>query len=197
MDKIESDNKFIKIAEKKISNLKKTKIDKIIIHKKSVAPSALSEFKLYEIMPVSLKFNCPAKWSAMEDCGSSRFCQQCEKQVHEISALSEEEAQGVISTPDTCVRFEVNAQGQILTRSGFSTALIFGSAIAMGCGESTTASTTSSPPTTTSPPTLSASSHTRADPTPRRRSSCGSSSTPRPSPRARRSLERARARPSS
>ena len=57
MDKIESDNKFIKIAEKKISNLKKTKIDKIIIHKKSVAPSALSEFKLYEIMPVSLKFS--------------------------------------------------------------------------------------------------------------------------------------------
>ena len=28
MDKIESDNKFIKILEKKISNLKKTKIDR-------------------------------------------------------------------------------------------------------------------------------------------------------------------------
>ena len=101
-------------------------------------------------MPVSLKFNCPAKWSAMEDCGSSRFCQQCEKQVHNISSLSEKEAQDIISTPDTCVRFELNANGQILTRSGFSTALIFGSAIAMGCGEATTATSS----TTTAGPEL-------------------------------------------
>ena len=89
-------------------------------------------------MPVSLKFNCPAKWSAMEDCGNSRYCQQCEREVHEISTLSEEEAQDIMSTPDTCVRFELNANGQILTRRGFSAALILGSAIAIGCGESTT-----------------------------------------------------------
>ena len=86
----------------------------------------------------------------MEDCGSSRFCQQCEKEVHEISALSEEEAQDIMSTPDACVRFELNENGHILTRSGFSAALLFGSAMAMGCGESKTATTS----TTTAGPEL-------------------------------------------
>ena len=74
------------------------------------------------------------------------ICQQCENRF--ISALSEEEAQDIVSTLGTCVRFGFNANGH--PRSGFSTALIFGSAIAMGCGDTTTATSS----TTTAGPEL-------------------------------------------
>ena len=55
MDKIERTTSLLKLQKKNIK-FKKTKLIKLSSIK-SVAPSALSEFKLYEIMPVSLKFS--------------------------------------------------------------------------------------------------------------------------------------------
>ena len=85
-----------------------------------------------QLMSFKLKFNCPENWDQMSDCGTNRFCQNCKQSVHDLSLVDEEEAIALVQGPeDTCVRFSVNKAGQVLTRTGFSTALIFSSSLSL------------------------------------------------------------------
>ena len=97
-------------------------------------------------MSFKLKFNCPENWDKMSDCGTNRFCQNCKQSVHDLSLVDEEEAIALVQGPeDTCVRFSVNKAGQVLTRTGFSTALIFSSSLTLGCWEGTDKTDLSNP----------------------------------------------------
>lgn len=61
---------------------------------------------------------CPADWNAMAGDDQKRFCSHCQKFVHNISAMSEIEAERLVcqNAGDLCVRFSRDAQtNQVLT----------------------------------------------------------------------------------
>ncbi len=43
-----------------------------------------------------------------------RFCGQCQKDVHNLSAMTEDEARGVVARPGVCVRYSVHPRTQTL-----------------------------------------------------------------------------------
>lgn len=89
-------------------------------------------------MSFKLQFNCPENWDKMSNCGTSRFCQNCTQNVYDLSQVDEEEAIELVQGPEkTCVRFQTDMAGQVLTRSGFSKALIFSSTLTLGCWDHT------------------------------------------------------------
>lgn len=97
-------------------------------------------------MSFKLQFNCPENWDKMPSCGTSRFCQNCTQNVHDLSQVDEEEAIELVQGPEkACVRFQTNKAGQVLTRSGFSKALIFSSTLTLGCWDQTNNTKPSTP----------------------------------------------------
>jgi hypothetical protein len=84
-------------------------------------------------MKVDLQFNCPKNWDSMEGNDQARHCSNCDKKVHNLSELSLEEANGLISNGDSCVTMRVNQRGEIRTASGFSKSLLL-MGLAIGCG---------------------------------------------------------------
>lgn len=48
---------------------------------------------------------CDADWDAMTGDDQRRFCDHCQKHVHDLSAMTESEARGVTSEPGVCVRY--------------------------------------------------------------------------------------------
>lgn len=62
---------------------------------------------------------CTVDWETMHGDAKRRFCDQCRKHVHNLSAMSEPEAQQVIGQGNVCVRFRYDAQGNVRhTRHG-------------------------------------------------------------------------------
>ena len=60
---------------------------------------------------------CPADWGAMTGCEAKRFCAQCTKSVHDLSAMTREAAEVLVTTHnDLCVRYAVKPDGEILFR---------------------------------------------------------------------------------
>ena len=62
---------------------------------------------------------CHEDWGAMRPEGTKRFCDRCDKHVHDLSALTEAEAQAVLATGDAarvCVRYLVDVEGAIVFR---------------------------------------------------------------------------------
>ena len=84
-------------------------------------------------MKVDLKFNCPKKWNEMEGGDQVRHCSFCQKDVHNISKLTETEAEVLIGSDNSCVTMTVNSRGEIRTVSGFSKSLLW-MGLAFGCG---------------------------------------------------------------
>ena len=66
---------------------------------------------------------CSARWSEMSGAAQTRFCSQCSKHVHDLSAMTEPEARQVIQTvAEPCVRYTSTPDGTIRfkpTRRGF------------------------------------------------------------------------------
>jgi len=60
---------------------------------------------------------CSASWDDMHGGERKRFCDHCDKHVHHLSALSEDEAAEVLKHPEVCVRYAVGADAQIRFRS--------------------------------------------------------------------------------
>ena len=61
---------------------------------------------------------CSASWSEMSGSERKRFCALCSKHVHDLSAMTEPEAQQVIdSVEEPCVRYTSNPDGTIRFRS--------------------------------------------------------------------------------
>ena len=58
---------------------------------------------------------CGADWDQMEASGNRRHCSECDRHVHDLSALSEAAADALLATtPDLCVRYSESAAGEIL-----------------------------------------------------------------------------------
>jgi hypothetical protein len=63
---------------------------------------------------------CHEDWNAMDADDRGRFCQRCVKPVHDISAMSESEAQAFVRAhagTSVCVRYRRDPQGRIRFRA--------------------------------------------------------------------------------
>ena len=61
---------------------------------------------------------CHEDWSSMSGDERRRFCGSCEKHVHDLSSMPEDEAEALLrAEQDLCVRYEVDAEGQVVHRS--------------------------------------------------------------------------------
>jgi hypothetical protein len=60
---------------------------------------------------------CRAEWDAMPGDDRVRFCQTCQKNVYNLSALSREQAEALVNDHEEkrCVRFYRRADGSVLT----------------------------------------------------------------------------------
>ena len=60
---------------------------------------------------------CPAEWDAMAGDARTRFCEHCQKHVHNLSAMPLAEAERLVceSAGNLCVRFEREASGKVIT----------------------------------------------------------------------------------
>ncbi len=60
---------------------------------------------------------CPASWESMEGDERSRFCTGCGLHVHNLSAMTLDEAQRLVCerAGRVCVRFERDAHGKVVT----------------------------------------------------------------------------------
>jgi hypothetical protein len=56
---------------------------------------------------------CPASWDEMTGDDAARFCEHCQKHVHNLSALREDEAQRLIceSAGSLCIAYVPDEQG--------------------------------------------------------------------------------------
>ncbi|HEY0008107.1 MAG TPA: hypothetical protein VGB55_05245, partial [Tepidisphaeraceae bacterium] len=99
---------------------------------------------------------CHADWQAMTGDDRRRFCGECGKHVHDLSALSRREAEQLINARagKLCVQFSRTASGQIITQehpprrrawAGLSAALACVLAL-VGCRRNDPPTTQQTPP---------------------------------------------------
>lgn len=63
---------------------------------------------------------CPEDWEAMTGDARARRCERCERVVHELSERSAAEIELLTARAAgerLCVRYRVDAQGQVVTRT--------------------------------------------------------------------------------
>ncbi len=67
---------------------------------------------------MKLRFRCDEDWGAMEGEAGRRRCDRCATEVHDLSALTPAEAEGLLAADDgrLCVRYRVDAAGEVLHR---------------------------------------------------------------------------------
>jgi len=60
---------------------------------------------------------CPADWNEMPGDRKGRFCQHCQKTVHNLSAMSRNEAERLVcqAAGSLCVRYAVAPDGRVMT----------------------------------------------------------------------------------
>jgi hypothetical protein len=62
---------------------------------------------------------CGADWRAMKPSDTKRFCDACRKHVHDLSAMTPEDARALLASPPTeglCVRYLYDAHGDVVFR---------------------------------------------------------------------------------
>jgi hypothetical protein len=66
---------------------------------------------------LEVKNPCAVEWETMFGDGKVRFCEHCQKNVHNLSAMSADEAERLIceSAGILCVRYHVAEDGQVVT----------------------------------------------------------------------------------
>jgi hypothetical protein len=76
---------------------------------------------------------CSADWGAMRGDGTRRFCDQCRKHVHDLSAMTEKDAAALVAeNASICVRYTASAEGAVrhsAPRSRWSKLLAIGAAL--------------------------------------------------------------------
>lgn len=81
---------------------------------------------------VSIDNPCRVDWSSMTKREASRrFCGECKKHVHDLSAMTENEARALLSGPTTeglCVRTFTDARGELVFRPDVPVSRLFRSA---------------------------------------------------------------------
>ncbi len=58
---------------------------------------------------------CDVPWASMRGTDRKRFCDQCDKHVHDLSAMTREEAASVVQD-GRCVQYRADADGNLLFR---------------------------------------------------------------------------------
>src|SRR5687767_11236701 len=66
---------------------------------------------------IEVRTPCPADWEQMAGNHTKRFCQHCQKHVHNLSAMPADEAERLVceSAGRLCVRFARDDSGKVLT----------------------------------------------------------------------------------
>ena len=66
---------------------------------------------------IDVRTPCPADWDRMAGDRRTRFCQGCQKHVHNLSAMMADEAERLVcqNAGRLCVRFERDAVGRVVT----------------------------------------------------------------------------------
>ncbi len=71
---------------------------------------------------VQLAYACPLRWEKLVGGDRQRYCAQCERHVHNLSAMTRPEAERLLASESTpiCVRVEVDAHGRAVHRPGLA-----------------------------------------------------------------------------
>lgn len=73
---------------------------------------------------VQLAYACPLRWEKLVGGERQRYCGQCERHVHNLSAMTRPEAERLLASGvPVCVRVEVDAQGRAVHRPGLAAAV--------------------------------------------------------------------------
>jgi hypothetical protein len=66
---------------------------------------------------IEVRSPCTANWNQMSGDRQTRFCQHCQKHVHNLSAMAADEAERLVcqNAGKLCVRFERDAAGRVIT----------------------------------------------------------------------------------
>ncbi|MEL6341731.1 MAG: hypothetical protein AAFV53_01265 [Myxococcota bacterium] len=85
---------------------------------------------------VQIPSPCSADWSEMTGDDARRFCDQCAKHVHDLSAMTEPEAKALLKTASSagelCVRYTVGADQTITFRKNRARRLATAGMVAAG-----------------------------------------------------------------
>ncbi|BCX46436.1 hypothetical protein HAHE_03440 [Haloferula helveola] len=65
---------------------------------------------------LQLSFRCPAHWEEMEGDDRKRFCSHCRKHVHNLSEMTRDEAENLISRGGACIRMIRRADGTTVVK---------------------------------------------------------------------------------
>ncbi len=68
---------------------------------------------------MKLRFNCDEEWDAMDGDEARRHCGKCEHSVHDLSAMTELEANALLAGKGSdrlCVRYAVDEAGEVVHR---------------------------------------------------------------------------------
>ena len=60
---------------------------------------------------------CSEQWSEMSGDARTRHCAHCDKQIHNLSELRQDEIAELLSRPDVCISLQVDAEGALVTAS--------------------------------------------------------------------------------
>jgi hypothetical protein len=84
---------------------------------------------------LKLRFECNEDWDAMSGDDRARHCGKCDQTVHDLSAMSREEAESLLGERKQgrlCVRYAVSSEGQVQFRpSSRWTALVAAAGLAV------------------------------------------------------------------
>lgn len=71
-----------------------------------------------QLKRVTISQPCQMSWNAMTGDERIRYCQQCDKHVHNFSAMTRDEIETLLMTAQgrLCARFERRSNGQLVTR---------------------------------------------------------------------------------
>jgi hypothetical protein len=66
---------------------------------------------------IDVRTPCPADWEQMAGDERTRFCQGCQKHVHNLSAMMADEAERLVcqNAGRLCIRFERDVAGRVVT----------------------------------------------------------------------------------
>ncbi|NOU28826.1 MAG: hypothetical protein HOO96_13050 [Polyangiaceae bacterium] len=82
------------------------------------AETELGRRRLPRLQELQILVPCEVAWDSMTGSETSRFCGDCQKQVYNLSAMSEREAQGFLESvamQGACVRFYRRPDGTVMT----------------------------------------------------------------------------------
>ncbi len=81
-------------------------------------PRSMTPLPMFTLDDVRVASPCPADWDAMAGTDQARFCDQCHKNVYNLSALTRAEAEALVLEKEghLCVRYYARADGTVLTQ---------------------------------------------------------------------------------